>query len=160
MVPGEFQVLLNASDAAGNWDSDTLVVTILDRLPPEAVPGPNQVVRAGSVVIFNGSESWDSSGKINHTWTFTYDGRTVGLDGDVQSFQFMVPGTYVVTLTTTDFAGNLASSDITVTVLSNMAEPEEAWDDDNGWFLIVMALGLFTVNGLSTFRNRQRRKAS
>jgi len=143
-VPGIYVVTLNASDAAGNWDIDTLNVTVLDTLLPVAAPGPDHLIMPHSVVYFDGSGSHDSSGITNYTWAFVYNGTDTALFGKSQSFTFWTEGTYTVTLTVLDANGNSASARMTVTV----TEPEAAsagWSDSYGWFLVLPACMMFTA---------------
>jgi PKD repeat protein len=116
-VPGVYRVLLNASDAAGNWDTDTLTVTVADALPPEALPGPNAVLRAGETAILDGSSSRDSSGIVAHRWSFTHNGTLQTLEGERQEITLWTQGTYEVTLEVEDGAGKTASAVVVVTVL-------------------------------------------
>ncbi len=143
-VPGIYVVTLNASDAAGNWNTDTLTVTVLDTLLPIAVPGPDRVIMPHSIVYFDGSASHDSSGITNYTWTFAYNGIDIALFGKNQSFTFWTEGTYTVTLTVLDANGNSTSARMTVTV----TEPEAAsagWRDPYGWFLLLPACMMFAA---------------
>ncbi len=132
--PGVYDVTLTALDAAGNLDTDTLVLTVTDVMQPTAIPGGNQIVNAGAAVAFDGSGSFDSSGIVNYSWAFVYNGTTITLYGPVQSFQFSAPGTYEVTLTVWDATGKNASSEITIMALPASAD-DAAWVDGFIWLL-------------------------
>ena len=133
-TPGLFVVTLNVSDAAGYWSIDTMTVTILDIIPPVADAGPDQVVDEGSIVTFNGSESRDSGGIINWTWSFYYENEELILFGEVTRFTFDIPGSYNVILYVTDAAGyrnsdfmNLTVRDLTPPVAD--AGPDQVVDE-------------------------------
>ncbi len=143
MTPGVFPVMLNASDAAGNWDTDSLDVEVLDKLPPMPIPGRNIAVETGTNVTFDGSASYDSSGITGHAWTFIYNGTPVTLEGPVRHFEFWTAGTYAVTLTVWDAAGKQASSNITVTVYDSQPQSETVIREPFGWALVLVSAVLF-----------------
>jgi PKD repeat protein len=109
-------VTLNVTDAAGNWDTDTMTVTVRDVTPPIALAGSNQTVNEGTLVHFNGSSSSDNLGIVSYVWTFT-DGTTKTLNGISPTYTFHVSGNYLVTLNVTDAAGNWNTDTVTITVL-------------------------------------------
>jgi len=85
---------------------------------PVADAGPDQTVVSRTYVTFNASGSSDDVGIVNYTWTFVYGNVSRTLRGMVNSsFQFVIPGTYNVTLTVTDGDGGSATDTMTVTVL-------------------------------------------
>ena len=49
--PGQFVVTLNITDRGGNWDSDTVVVTVIDTTSPRAEAGPDQTVDEDTKVV-------------------------------------------------------------------------------------------------------------
>lgn len=155
-VPGAYEVTLNASDAAGNWATDTLTVTVRDALPPAADAGANIVVAAGQDVALDGTASFDSSGIAAYAWTFTHNGTAVTLEGPVQSYRFWTPGVYNVTLTVTDSTGAQGSTAITITVLDQAGAGAGAWTDSDGWPLVFVACGLF-VAAAAVFGIQRRR---
>ncbi|MBN1390959.1 MAG: PKD domain-containing protein [Candidatus Thermoplasmatota archaeon] len=114
--PGMFIVTLNVTDAAGNWNEDTMKVTVLDITPPIADAGPDQIVDEGTIIAFDGSGSSDNIGVVNWTWTFNDGMENIILFGSAPYHTFNVPGTYIVILNVTDAAGNWATDTMTVTV--------------------------------------------
>ena len=121
--PGTYVVTLTVRDAAGNTNADTMTVTVRDITPPTANAGPDQNVDAGTPAAFDGSASTDNVGIANYTWTFT-DGGAVTLYGGAPTHTFAQPGTYVVTLTVRDAAGNTNAD--TMTVIAIDATPPVA----------------------------------
>lgn len=117
-VPGVYDVTLNVTDLEGNWDTDTVTVTVLiDTTPPVVFPGYNITSYAGRPMVFDGSRSYDrETGIVNYTWNFTYAGQEVRLYGPVASFTFVQTGDYLVTLTVTNGAGMTASGSLTITI--------------------------------------------
>jgi PKD repeat protein len=145
MVSGVYLVTLNASDAAGNWNTDTMIVNVLDTTSPIAIAGPNQIVAGGAVVTFSAQGSTDRSGIINYAWNFTYNGTLVTLNGTSPSFQFWAPGSYRITLTVRDAAGNQASETVTVTVQSIIIQENAISMDEYGWVLISLSVTMMLL---------------
>ncbi|MDH3365913.1 MAG: PKD domain-containing protein [Thermoplasmata archaeon] len=117
--PGEHTVTLEVEDAAGNSDTDTVLVTITDDIDPEADAGPDQTVDIGEEVTFDGSGSSDNSGIIeNYTWTFEYDDDERQLYGIDPKFTFEIGGEYLVMLTIEDAVGNYDTDTVTIRVNS------------------------------------------
>ena len=112
---GVYVVTLNVSDAAGNWDTDEVVITVLDETPPVANAGPDQTVDQGTEVTFDGSGSTDNVGVTGYAWTFD-DVTPQTLSGANPKYTFANPGVFVVTLNVTDAAGNWATDTVTITV--------------------------------------------
>jgi len=114
-TPGTYDVTLTVRDAAGNSAVDTLLVTVLDATPPTANAGLDQTVDEDALVTFDGSGTADNVGVVNYTWTFM-DGTPRIRYGISPTYTFATPGTYVVTLSARDAAGNIGTDTVTVTV--------------------------------------------
>jgi hypothetical protein len=153
---GIFPVTLNVSDAAGNWDTDTFSITVLDITSPIAIAGPNQIVAEGTLVTFDASGSRDMSGIVSYAWNFTYNGTLVTLDGASASFQFWTPGTYRVTLTVLDAAGNRASDITTATVQPFIMQENTIWTDGYGWLFISLSIALILLAAALLVRRRKK----
>jgi PKD repeat protein len=128
LISGQYTVTLTVTDTMGLYTADTMVVTV--NAPPSANAGPDQGVNVGATVSFDGSSSsddLDSLAQLNLTWTFTYDGGPITLWGVTPSFDFLISGTYAVTLTVTDSNG-LGDTD-TMTVTVNAAPHADAGAD-------------------------------
>jgi len=97
------------------FESNTIPITFVDTTAPMANAGPDQTVNEDTAVAFS-STSTDAVGIISHTWTFT-DVTPQTLTGINPTYTFATPGTYTVTLTVADAAGNHATDTIVITVL-------------------------------------------
>jgi len=132
-TPGTYTVTLTVTDGAGLSDSDTLIMTVRDTTPPVVEAGPDQTVNEDTSVTFNGGGSNDNAGIVSYQWNFG-DGGTG--NGITVSHTYSTPGTYTVTLTVDDAAGNGPVSDtLTVTVLDvtppvGDAGPDQTVDED------------------------------
>jgi PKD repeat protein len=104
-TPGLYNVTLNVSDAAGNYDLDWVEINVNDITDPIADAGPDQIENEDSIVTFDGSGSWDNIGIVNYSWTFN-DGGLQTLYGESPIYTFNMPGQYNVTLNVSDAAGN------------------------------------------------------
>jgi PKD repeat protein len=124
---GDYEITLNVSDIAGNWDTDVMQLTIVtDDSPPVADAGFDQIVSQGDSVEFNGLASDDNIGIVNYEWDI--DGSD-GLDWSQPDYEgsdiwnpshtYSAPGKYIVTLRVTDDAGNLDTDTVLITVTGN-----------------------------------------
>ena len=90
---------------------------IPDVVNPIADAGSDQTVFEGSAVIFDAGDSSDNVGIISYEWDFG-DGTSSALEaGPITTHTYTELGTYNVTLTVKDVAGNQDSHSIAVVVL-------------------------------------------
>ena len=114
--PGIYIVTLNVSDNSGNWNTDTMKLTVYDTTLPIANAGNDSIVDAGSGFTFDGSGSYDNVAIVNYTWTFL-DGEIIVLYGMDPSYRFDNLGIFEVTLTVTDGEGHWSADKVRITVL-------------------------------------------
>jgi len=119
-TPGVYTITLNVTDAAGNWATDTVIITVLDVTKPIANAGQDQTVNVGATVTFDAGGSTDNVGVVSYEWDFG-DGTT-GI-GKTTTHTYTTAGNYTVTLTVKDAAGNYATDSITITVLATEGTP-------------------------------------
>ena len=121
-LPGTYLVTLNVSDRAENWNTTTILVTVLDNVAPIAQAGADLTVDQGSTVMFDGGNSTDNVGIIEWVWSFVYNGAPYSLLGVETSFTFDIVGTYEVTLIVND-ASDLRDSDTLLLVVRDIQSP-------------------------------------
>ncbi|MGE0087342.1 MAG: PKD domain-containing protein, partial [Desulfococcaceae bacterium] len=127
----ELTFMLTVTDAAGQWDSDTVTITVL-RLAANRAPlanaGPDQTVQEGDTVILDGSNSTDpdngaDSGIVSWSWRQT-DGTSVTLSsaGEKQA-RFTASGvsssgeSLIFELTVTDNGGLSGTDSVIINVV-------------------------------------------
>ncbi len=119
---GAYEITLNVTDAAGNYDTDTVTITVEDQTPPTAVvEGDKTTVTIGETISFDGSSSSDNFNVTSYSWDFG-DGNTD--TGETATHSYSSAGNYTVILTVTDAAGNSDTDTINITV------EEEAQDTE------------------------------
>jgi len=146
---GTYHVTLVVEDVAGNDASDTVLVTVNDITPPSALAGEDVVTNVDTKVVLNGSSSSDDVGITSWIWTFTYDGADKRFEGETTEFEFRMAGTYEVTLTVTDGAGNEAEDVLVVKV----RDDKETFGSG---FLLLTILMVFAVALAGYFLLRKR----
>jgi len=124
---GVFTVTLNCTDAAGNYGTDTMTVTVTDGTNPVANAGPDQMgVPQYTLVTFDGSGSTDNVAVVNWTWDIptTIPLTLYGVSPSAW-FNYSVPGgiAYYVKLTVYDAAGNHAHDFMWLEILPDTVAP-------------------------------------
>jgi len=132
-TPGRYVVTMTATDAAGNSDTDDMVVLVLDVTPPMADAGSDQTVDEDTYVPFDGTGSTDNHPDFpkgaDFEWTFEVNEVLYRVTGRSSGFVFNTPGVYNVTLTVTDEAGNQGTDNVIFTVLDTTPPVARAGDD-------------------------------
>ena len=122
MTPGNYTIIISYTDGESgvlNHSKEyvySYVEVRVDNVLPVADAGPNQSVLAPATVTFDGTGSHDDWGSVNCTWTFVYDSVPVTLWGPSPTFDFTLPGIYVITLNVTDHVGNYNTTTVTIEV--------------------------------------------
>ncbi len=127
--PGEYLVTITVKDAAGNQDTDSMIVKVRDITPSVADAGPDQNIDEGTQMRFNGIGSCDNVKIENYTWTFKYGFDEVILYGISPTFTFNIPGNYSVRLKVFDANGN-NNSDIMTIVVNDITPPSADAGED------------------------------
>ncbi len=147
--PGVYTVELIVTDTIDQTSApDTITVTVLDITDPTAVAAADPMtVDMGGSVDFDASASTDNvAGTLTYEWSF-FDGSVAVTETTATfSHTFDVAGSFPVTLTVTDAAGNEGTDEVTITVVDIEAPIANAGADD------AVNIGeLYTLDGsLST----------
>jgi len=116
---GLYTVILNVTDAAGNWGSNGIMVTVRDTELPVAIAGNDVTVDEGTLVVLDGTASTDNVYIDSYEWSFIYDGRLrwKSSPSPTYPFTFDIPGIYTITLNVTDAMRNEGTDQLIITVL-------------------------------------------
>jgi PKD repeat protein len=153
-VVGAYNVTLTVRDSGSLTSSDTMTVTVAPaNAAPVADAGDDQTVKAGDLVVFDGGGSTDDAATtgLNYTWEFVYDGQTQKRYGPQPTFEFLVAGTYTVTLTVRD-AGGLTSTD---TVVITVEEKEaKSFVSQYWWSLVLIVVAAVALVALLLMKRK------
>jgi len=108
--PGVYTVTMVAKDAADNQGNATITVAVRDTTPPLPHGWATVKVKVGEVANFNGIASSDNVGIVLFVWTITSKGGFKRIEGANITHTFDAAGSYNVTLTVADAAGNNEST--------------------------------------------------
>ena len=139
---GFIRVRASAGGPAYDMCSASMMLAVREVQPPVADAGVDVVVTEGDTVYFNGLGSTDNFVVVNYTWNFTYGGSPVLRYGATPSFEFLIPGTYVVTLNVTDRAGNYDTDVVVVTVETAIPEFQTLLLPMTGILAVVVVMRL------------------
>jgi hypothetical protein len=119
---GVFDVTLTVADASGNSRSDVVSVTVVppEREPPAVDAGPDQTAVTGESMRFAGEAADnDLTFPSGATWRWTVDvaGTTIVLEGQERTYSFAESGVYTVTLSVSDYWGNIGEDTLVITVV-------------------------------------------
>ena len=113
---GTYTITYTATDEAGNVGTATRTVTVVDTTAPVIT------VTSGTDTVDQGA-TWTDAGATADT------GETVTASGAVDT---SAAGTYTITYTATDAAGNTGTATRTVTVVDTTADPYDTWASSFG----------------------------
>jgi parallel beta-helix repeat protein len=112
---GTKTVYVQFMDNAGLISQPFTDTIILDVTQPVAEAGEDQTVNVNEDVNFDAGASTDNIGIASYVWDF---GDGTAETGKTATHRYKKPGTYTVTLTVTDFAGNKATDTVTIIVIA------------------------------------------
>lgn len=127
-VHGDYKAILNVHDINGLSAEDSVTVTFNNAVPV-ANAGTNQSVSVGTTVTLNGSASSDANlDPLTYRWSFvSYEGNTPPTLSNSTAvnptFTADLVGDYVVSLVVNDGFVDSAPNNVTVTAVSNTADP-------------------------------------
>ncbi len=122
---GDFNVTLRVEDIAGNEDSDVVIISVRDGVPPKADAGEDKIVDEDVEVVLDGSNSSDNVDIEEFQWTINgaiYHGEKI-------NYTFKDPGNYTVLLNVTDLSGNWDTDIVNITVRDTTPPNAEGGDD-------------------------------
>jgi hypothetical protein len=118
--PGNFSGTLTVWDKAGNMAREEFWVQVNDITPPVIVGVNNAIVFSPSQGLLDATQCFDNMGIVSFHWTVRYvnwsgdrDEHTE-LQGATPSYNFDRLATYNITLTISDAAGNLNTTEVWV----------------------------------------------
>jgi PKD repeat protein len=123
IVPGIYTVTLNVTDSNGNWEMDTVSITVMDLTNPIADAGSDDIAILGKPYTFNASDSDDPQGGmiVSYKWDLN---ASDGIDWSIPDYEgvsldyiFTELGTYIVTMRVEDAHGNFDFDTVTITVI-------------------------------------------
>jgi len=120
LADGYYQFYSIAHDIANNTELAPLdgydVFLGMDTVSPIAVAGDNQAISQYSRAIFDATNSTDTLGIVNYSWSFTYESQNLVVNQDKFNFTFNHYGNYLITLEVLDGAGNSAIDTLWINV--------------------------------------------
>lgn len=137
---GNYTVTLTVADDAGRTDADSLTVAVVNGTTPSGNETSNDTVApiaiidapaqatVGEPATFSGANSTDDVGIVGYNWTFGDESSGSGAN---VTHTFAANGTYTVTLTVADAAGNTNATSGTIEVLSAPAGGDGSGGTDN-----------------------------
>jgi len=153
-TPGTHTAILTVRDRSGNEDSASVAVTVRDTEAPTALGGADRAVNEGQPAFFDASASTDNVAVTSYEWDFG-DGA-ISTDPSV-SHDYAAPGTYDVTLTVRDEAGNTNTVTMTVEVRAVSPKANELLAAIQSlWVGILVLLVLLIIVGLIAFDNYRK----
>jgi alpha-tubulin suppressor-like RCC1 family protein len=133
LVQGTYTYQLTVTNSTGVSATATVTVTVNAAVtgtpvPPVAVAGSNMTVyMPASSVQLNGSASYDATGTIvSYDWVQVSGSAGITITNSntaTPNIDDLSPGTYTFELTVTNNAGETSTSQVTVTVMNQVASP-------------------------------------
>jgi PKD repeat protein len=161
-TPGIYNVMLTVQDSYGN-STDTTKITVRDTTPPVpkiSIQGysSGQTIPAQQLITFDGSGSTDLYSNIQYYAWEMGDG-SASINGNPIVHAYSNPGTYNVTLTVVDAAGNNATATMTVGVIADTTTSPASLNLPTYLLGILLVITALAIGG-SVFWLRKPRKAN
>lgn len=112
--PGTYTLTLTVTDRHGRTATTTLDVVVVAPAPKAVIQGPASV-KVNKQATFKGAKSSSYWPIVSYEWDMG-DGTRSLLTTPEMTHRWTQPGTYTVTLTVTDQAGNQGTATLTVQV--------------------------------------------
>ena len=131
----ELSFELTVTDNDGDASSDSIVITVLDNIPPVARASAEAQAYEGSSVQLDASTSSDADGDIvYYFWQQTVGPKADIANPDVETISFLAPAvngstTLAFQLTVTDVGQASDTASVAITILDNTAPSAQAGAD-------------------------------
>ena len=131
----ELSFELTVTDNDGDASSDSIVITVLDNIPPVARASAEAQAYEGSSVQLDASTSSDADGDIvYYFWQQTVGPKADIANPDVETISFLAPAvngstTLAFQLTVTDVGQASDTTSVAITILDNTAPSAQAGAD-------------------------------
>ena len=100
----------------------SIVVVDSDDDDPFAHAGSDQIIDEDTILYFDGTQTRDNMGVKDYNWSFVHNGSNIVLISENPMFEFTHPGSYMITLTVTDYGDN-TDTDIIVVLVNDITPP-------------------------------------
>lgn len=127
-APGTYEILLNVTDQYGNFNSDIIIVDVIDTIDPIAIITGSLSVEEGFPCSLSGTDSTDNGIIIKYVWKFS-DISEIIIEDSGLNYIFNRTGFHDVTLTVYDEWNNSGSTNVTVRVLDITPPTADAGED-------------------------------
>ncbi|MDG6224348.1 MAG: PKD domain-containing protein, partial [Candidatus Thermoplasmatota archaeon] len=148
-IPGFYDITLRIEDEFGNHAEDTLIVTVIDTIPPvPKISGRTKLLETDRLEL-NGYDSTDNGKIIRYVWTFV-DDEPVEIEGPTLSYQFKVMSDHEVFLTVYDEWNNSATTSVLIEIADQTAPKANAGQDQKVAVgsTVILNGSLSTDNGI------------
>jgi len=133
--PGRYSITLMVTDLGGNFDTDSVKVTVKDMTPPIADLGPDVHLKVNTVLVLNTSRCSDNGWITDCVWSVSGQGIDEKMNGSEFRYRFERPGRYNVRLQVLDLDGNSDEDEMNIIV-----------DDDIPW-IVISIVSTLTIMG-------------
>ncbi len=117
---GQYNISARLYDSISKQGTSRTLPIKVSNLPPEADAGPDRVEAEDSIVVFNGSESFDTASDLaaglEFRWTFGDGGSSQWSGSPIAAHAYPVKGNYLVTLDVRDNDNAESTDTLTVNV--------------------------------------------
>ncbi|MDP6155029.1 MAG: PKD domain-containing protein [Candidatus Thermoplasmatota archaeon] len=119
-VTGDYNISARLYDSVSNQGDSMTMAFKVSNLPPAADAGPDLTAAEDSIVVFNGSESFDTSSDLTagleFRWVFGDGGSTQWRNSPLAARAYPEKGNYLVTLEVRDNDDSINTDKLNVTV--------------------------------------------
>lgn len=146
---GEYEVTLKVTDYWNNWDTDTLIVTVVDSIRPTAVMEDiKEIIYQYELMTLDGRGSSDDIGVVNFTWVISFQDKVDYRYGSICTYNFSAVGDGQISFMVYDAQGNWNYVNKHITVIDKTKPYADAGEN-----ISVSQGAIITLNGLKSSDN-------